>query len=487
MFCVCKPSLHSSFSNSPSTTCPYCSGPGGQGGPFSQMHVPRYPPLSGRESSLPSKQTSTHPASPYQQNWLTPAVDPSDLVSRTRTPAGGPQHSISKLPYEYGHVSQQHDRSNGPWADTPLAAGALSTRRPASAQSPGVHPAFGDEYPIDIPVSFRQLLREAFIRGLPLVVLFDALTEYGMSLITSNDTRPEDGVAIPWLYAPGQDDQDHPSLSRPTTTANPERFHPLPEHVMVHLIPSPSSTRSSAPNRYQAFSSPPRTRNGPSYNFRVVHSSVSIQSTSTGSIQSQPPQLSAPIHIRRLQSGDPRGNAPSQQPPSQSIKNSGATANKVCARFSEGIWVDEWDLKNSKCQESGALHVYPCHWGETSEPQCEIRVGSTPSSVLKHLQRWHDMPPGGVGQITCLWAFCREEMNKESISRHVASHIGQKIQCPACEKVYTREETLRDHKGTQAACGSAQGIVFFGPHVRTLSSLQVASAEGAQMRTRGQE
>ncbi|KAF8845655.1 hypothetical protein BDN67DRAFT_289089 [Paxillus ammoniavirescens] len=472
MVCTfCEPSLDFPFSNSPSTTCPYCcSRPGGQGGSFSQMHG--YPPSSGRGSSPPSKQTSTHSASPHQQNWLIPAVGPSN---RTRTPAEGPQHSIS----------QQRDTSNGSWADTPLVAGALSTRRPASAQSPGVHLAFGDDYPIDLPVRFRQLLHEAPRRGVPLAVLFDELIRYGTSLLSTNNTRPEDGIAIPRLYPPGQYDQDHLSLSRPATTANPEHFHPLPEHAMVHLITSPSSTRSSAPSRHQEFSSPPRTCNGLSYNFGANQSPVAIQSTSTGSFQSQPPpQSSAPIHTRRLQSGDPRGNAPSQQPPSQSIKNSSATADKVCARSSEGIWVDEWDLKDFKRQGSGALPVYPCHWGETSGPQCEIRVGGTPSSVLKHLQRWHDVPPGGAGRITCSWESCQEEMNKESISRHVALHIGQKIQCPACEKAYTREETLRDHKGTRAACGSAQGIVFFGPNVHTLSSLQVASAEGAQMRTR---
>ncbi|KAF9221891.1 hypothetical protein BS17DRAFT_784129 [Gyrodon lividus] len=89
--------------------------------------------------------------------------------------------------------------------------------------------------------------------------------------------------------------------------------------------------------------------------------------------------------------------------------------------------------------------------------------------------------------MTCSWNFCRDEINKESIGRHVAKHVGQKIQCPACEKTYTRAQTLRDHKGTQAACESAKGRVFPGPHVHTLDSLQLASADNAQMRIRGQE
>ncbi|KAH7920062.1 hypothetical protein BV22DRAFT_1123012 [Leucogyrophana mollusca] len=74
--------------------------------------------------------------------------------------------------------------------------------------------------------------------------------------------------------------------------------------------------------------------------------------------------------------------------------------------------------------------AYSCKWDLDGETACNRHFASDRSSISRHLQEFHGVISDEVGTpCRCRWPGCSQELQWDSIPRHVQMHIGMRWAC----------------------------------------------------------
>ncbi|KAI6025309.1 hypothetical protein PISMIDRAFT_340141 [Pisolithus microcarpus 441] len=85
--------------------------------------------------------------------------------------------------------------------------------------------------------------------------------------------------------------------------------------------------------------------------------------------------------------------------------------------------------------------TYPCPLGSG----CAVPLEGTTTSVYRHLRR-HGLIHGHRDRAPCPWPGCHKDISWGNVARHIVErHLGVKLPCTFCGKLYTRKDSLNAH------------------------------------------
>ena len=69
--------------------------------------------------------------------------------------------------------------------------------------------------------------------------------------------------------------------------------------------------------------------------------------------------------------------------------------------------------------------------------------------LMDHLGRVHGVRGSAAEMLVCQWLADREHCGKtyrrDGFRRHIGTHVGRSVSCPACGKVYSRNDSMSAH------------------------------------------
>ena len=110
-------------------------------------------------------------------------------------------------------------------------------------------------------------------------------------------------------------------------------------------------------------------------------------------------------------------------------------------------------------QSSQSLVVYEC---KAAVP-CGLYLEGTHGAISAHLRRHGITASPDHNTIDCPWDGCSKTIKKDSLTRHILTHIGVKARCSMCGLVRSRCDVIRAHIASSESCKFAFSDVVHGP------------------------
>jgi len=114
---------------------------------------------------------------------------------------------------------------------------------------------------------------------------------------------------------------------------------------------------------------------------------------------------------------------------------------------------------HARFQSNQSLVVYEC---KAAGP-CGLYLEGTQSAISAHLRRHGITASPDHNTIDCPWGGCSKTMKKDSLTRHILTHIGVRARCSMCGLVRSRSDVIRAHIASSESCKFAFSEVVHGP------------------------
>ncbi|KAG8220494.1 hypothetical protein J3R82DRAFT_3191 [Butyriboletus roseoflavus] len=107
------------------------------------------------------------------------------------------------------------------------------------------------------------------------------------------------------------------------------------------------------------------------------------------------------------------------------------------------------------CRHPAAISSagFPCRWCTGDIPCTQAFLEF--DDLIVHLRQAHDVQGKADRKLDCQWlmntGYCgKKQLRRDGFKRHIATHIGLSVTCTECNKSFSREDTLREHKKDHA-------------------------------------
>jgi len=115
-------------------------------------------------------------------------------------------------------------------------------------------------------------------------------------------------------------------------------------------------------------------------------------------------------------------------------------------------------------QSHQSLVVYECK----APVPCGVFLEGTHTAISAHLRR-HGIPASpDDNNISCPWGSCSKTIKRDSLPRHILTHMGVKARCSMCGLVRFRCDVIRAHIASSERCKFAFSDVVHGLEGYTL-------------------
>lgn len=92
---------------------------------------------------------------------------------------------------------------------------------------------------------------------------------------------------------------------------------------------------------------------------------------------------------------------------------------------------------------SNTVHI--CQWVTGGLP-CNATVGESVRAARDHLNQVHQFRGAANGPVVCLWAGCRQTLQRGNMLRHIlSSHFRVRINCVECGLSFSRRDVHSSH------------------------------------------
>ncbi|OJA19288.1 hypothetical protein AZE42_08729 [Rhizopogon vesiculosus] len=111
------------------------------------------------------------------------------------------------------------------------------------------------------------------------------------------------------------------------------------------------------------------------------------------------------------------------------------------------------------------IYIYPCQWLD-SNGLCNQMIQDDTRQMRSHLKHHHSVQGDPKDVCCCLWQGCLKHVQRNSLARHLTTHLGTKIRCLTCSTEMARPDCAHTHQKKKRVCSEAIFQVIPGPSAR---------------------